>query len=458
MQTLSAERVSTIAPYYQRPLAIALTFGTFFALVVPLVWLRVSPNDSALLPYLVLAEAVGLGTSHFFLTLAIYLQPSQIKYANSSWARRLTYFGLPALILLLFAGIEAWPLRENAPQLAAPFYLAIRFADFFHVGRQSVGVLQIWKMPLRASLPTWTTHAENALFIGIALLQWETFAVGGTFPSERITAWLPALLLVGLFLAICVQYLAPLSMAQTRRSAALALGYLVTQTLCAAAAAYATWLYLTVLAVHYLEYHVLMAPRCFSEQSGPRTGALGLLRRGAVFYGLMAVVLVLFEARSFVVTESLSLRYAVHIFDGIFMLHYVLDGFLWKFRNPYYRAQLYPLYFEPRLRPNAALPTKRAFQVLGAALAGLALALALPPTREGVLGLAKGFQTRVIDPLHAEEYKRWGMREAESGELGAAQQHFARAAALAPEDVQLKQWLSTVEQTLRGTQERSAQR
>jgi hypothetical protein len=454
MQTLGAERVSTIAPYYQRPLAIAVTFGTFFVLVVPLVWLRMSPNDSAWLPYLVLAEAVGLGTSHFFLTLAIYLQPHQLKYANSNWSRRLTYFALPPLILLLFAWLEAWPLREAAPHFAAGFYLAVRIADFFHVGRQSVGVLQIWKTPLQrqGALPRWTTHAENVLFIGIALLQWQTFAVGGSFPTERISAWLPALLLAGLFLAIVVQYLAPLSMPQTRRSALLALGYLVTQTLCAATAAYATWLYLTVLAVHFAEYHLLMAPRCFGEYEGPRKGLFGMLRRGAVFYGLMATVLVLFEARSFVVSDSFALRFLVHIFDGIFMLHYVLDGFLWKFSNPYYREQLYPLYFQPRLRATHARLSAHALRFAGAGIAVVALALMLPSTRSSLVTLAASIQTRVIDPLHAEEYKRWGMRDAEAGQLAGAQHNFSRALSLAPEDAQLKQWLGTVEQARRAAQ------
>lgn len=453
MQTLSAERVPMVAPYFQRPLAIALTFGTFFAIVLPLVWLRVSPNDSPLLPYLVLGEAVGLGTSHFFLTLAIYLQPSQLKYASSTWLRRLTYFGLPALILLGFAWVESWPLRLAAPRAATYFYLAVRFADFFHVGRQSVGVLQIWKMPLRESLPAWTRHAENVLFIGIALLQWQTYAAGGTFPAARMSAWLPALLLGGLFLAIAVQYLVPLSVPGTRRAALLALGYLVTQTICAATAAYATWLYLTVLAVHYLEYHLLMAPRCFGESESAHSGVLGFFRRGAVFYGMLAAIVVLFEARSFVVSESFALRFAVHIFDGIFLLHYVLDGFLWKFRNPFYRAQLYPLYFQPRLRTSTGT-ARGALRMTATALAIGAVMVLVPPVRATISEALNSFQRSMIDPLHAEEYKRWGVRFAEEGQLREAQHNFARASELAPDDPQLNDWLRTLEQTQRRRAER----
>ena len=446
MQTLGAERVSTIAPYYQRPLVITLTFGACFLIALPLVWARMSPSHSSLLPYLILVEAVGLGTTHFFLTLAIYLQPSQLRYANSSLSRRLTYFATPVLILLLFAWVEAWPLKAAAPVAATYFYLAVRFADFFHVGRQNLGVLQIWKMPLKDSLPSWTRHAENALFVGLALLQLQTYAFGGIFPATRMSAWLPALLLTGLFLVIVVQYLVPLSARETRRAGLLALGYLAMQTLCAAMAVYATWLYLTVLALHYLEYHLLMAPRCFGESEAPRRGVLGFLRRGGVFYGLLAVVVVMFEARNFVVTESISLRFAVHIFDGIFMLHYVLDAFLWKFHNPHYRAQLYPLYFQKRLKPERSRSSRRALGAIGAVAAVIALAALLPPVRSGVASAASNIQRRVIDPLHAEEYKRWGIHYAETGQLSEATHHLTRASQLAPDDQRLQGWLRKLSQ------------
>jgi hypothetical protein len=353
---------------------------------------------------------------------------------------------VPVLILLLFAWVEAWPLKALAPAGATYFYLAVRFADFFHVGRQSVGVLQIWKAPLKDALPSWLRHAENALFVGLALLQLETYAMGGTFPFDRMSAWLPALLLAGLFLMIVVQYLVPLSAYETRKAGLLALSYLVMQAVCAALAVYATWLYLTILALHYIEYHLLMAPRCFGENAGPRTGVLGFLRRAGVFYGLMAVVVVLFEARSFVVSESVALRFAVHIFDGIFMLHYVLDAFLWKFHNPYYRSQLYPLYFQRRLKPTPSGVSRRALVATGAIAAALVGALIVPPLRAQLGDAANSFQKRVIDPLHAEEYMRWGIDYAQTGQLDAASHHLTRAAQLAPEDQRLKGWLRMLSQ------------
>jgi len=224
----------------------------------------------------------------------------------------------------------------------------------------------------------------------------------------------------------------------------LALSYLVMQALCSALAVYATWLYLTVLALHYIEYHLLMAPRCFGESAGLRSGVLGFLRRGGVFYGLMAVVVVLFEARSFVVSESVALRFAVHIFDGIFMLHYVLDAFLWKFHNPYYRSQLYPLYFQRRLKPTPSGAARGTLVAVGTIAGAFALAMLVPQLRANITNVASGFQKRVVDPLHAEEYMRWGIHYAQTGQLDAASHHLQRAAELAPEDQRLKGWLRTL--------------
>jgi hypothetical protein len=209
---------------------------------------------------------------------------------------------------------------------------------------------------------------------------------------------------------------------------------------------YATWLYLTVLALHYLEYHMLMAPRCFGETTGPRTGVLGTLRRASVFYALLAVTVVLFEARSFVVSGSFALRYVVHIFDGIFVLHYVLDAFLWKFRNPFYRAQLYPLYFQRRLRPSPGVVSPGTWRVLAGVTGAFALAFLIPSVRNELAGAASSFQKLVIDPLHAEEYVRWAKDSAEAGRLNDAEHDFKRAAQLAPGDLRLQGWMRMLNQ------------
>jgi len=36
------------------------------------------------------------------------------------------------------------------------------------------------------------------------------------------------------------------------------------------------------------------------------------------------------------------------LFDGLFVFHYFLESFIWRFSEPYYRQTLGPLYFAPR--------------------------------------------------------------------------------------------------------------
>jgi hypothetical protein len=424
--------MKTRAPFFERPTPLALTFGAFFAIALPLALLRLIPNDVPALPYLLVLEAAGLGTSHFFLTLAVYFDRDTLAYFAGSWRRRTIYFGLPLFILLGVALFEALRVRARFPAQAFYFFAVVRLFDFFHVGRQSAGVLQIWKRPLGAVLEPWTRRAENAFFVGMALLQWQTFLYGGTFSPARTSALIPAVLLGVLAVVIVSQYVPALQDASTRVRAAIALGYFAIQALCAAAAAWATWLYLTVLAVHYVEYHVLMAPRWLGKPERSRPLVPFLL------YGGLVMVVIAFEARNYVTTASVPLGFMVHLFDGIFLLHYTLDAFLWKFSNPYYRATLAPLYFQPA-RPK---PPARAAAWTTAAVIALLIALA------SVHGAPRGVYQNLIAPLAAEEHMRWGMALAQDGDLAGARYHLGRAAELAPSDQRPRGMLAVMKRQL----------
>ncbi|MDP9324256.1 MAG: hypothetical protein M3P13_11530 [Acidobacteriota bacterium] len=41
------------------------------------------------------------------------------------------------------------------------------------------------------------------------------------------------------------------------------------------------------------------------------------------------------------------------LFDGLFVFHYFVESFIWRFSEPYYRQTLGPLYFGSR-QPAAA--------------------------------------------------------------------------------------------------------
>ena len=48
-------------------------------------------------------------------------------------------------------------------------------------------------------------------------------------------------------------------------------------------------------------------------------------------------------AGAFSPTPALWLMF--NLFNGVFVTHYFIEAFIWKFSNPYYRGSLGPLYF-----------------------------------------------------------------------------------------------------------------
>jgi hypothetical protein len=104
------------------------------------------------------------------------------------------------------------------------------------------------------------------------------------------------------------------------------------------------------------------------------------------------------------------------------------------------------LYFQKRLAPTRSGASTKALGATAAVVAAIALSLLLPPVRASVAAAASQFRTRVVDPLHAEEYTRWGMHSVESGQLSEATHYFMRASQLAPEDQRLKSWLRKLSQ------------
>ncbi len=433
------------AAYFERPIPIALVLGVFVLGVVPLALLQLVPNYFGVVPFLTLLVAVGLGTTHFFLTLAVYLAPGHLQYFASTRRRALIYFGVPALIFVLLAWIASSGVQGTHPAQVALFFAFVRMLDFFHVGRQSFGILQLWKRPLGAAAPPWMRSTENVFFVGAAAMQWQTFWVGGSFPAERMEGMLPAAALGVVFVVIASEYARQLIAGN--RAAALPLVYFTVQAICSAAAVYRTWLYLTVLAVHYLEYHVIMYPRCFgaAPDAAKERGVLSWLRRNPlVFYGALVLVVVGFEFRNSVQLDSRSLMFLIHIFDGIFVTHYVLDAFLWRFGNPFYREHLGRLYFQPAA-PSAE-PRRKSWVV-----ALIATALAAVTTLAFTSYRTEGTQTlggSIANPIHAKNHLRWGVELAQRGDFPRAREHLNEALARDPNSRDAQNALRWVETRL----------
>ena len=123
--------------------------------------------------------------------------------------------------------------------------------------------------------------------------------------------------------------------------------------------------------MHYVEYQVVMAPRCFNSSLDPKSRLdrwFGELReRPILFYAALvgiAGVVTLFVRQSMDamfpgagrLDRSMSYMLVVSVFDGIFVFHYFVEAFIWKFSDPYFRQSLAGLYVSPN--EQAAKPAE----------------------------------------------------------------------------------------------------
>ena len=342
-------------PYLHHPWRLALVFGAFFVVQVPLVVYALpyaARGDLGIFtawPTVVFLAVFGL--SHFFITFLLYFQGENRRHFTSSPERVGAYLVLPALILFVPAVFFGFGLDARFGALALGAALVMRAMDFYHLNRQSFGVLQLMKGRANAQMPTWVKPVENAYFLSLAVMMLLTFLSPGAAFDGRSIAGIAGLGLVGITLAATVAgYLLALRAGATRREVGLGLAYLALQTAAAAPAIVWTGFYAFTLAVHYVEYHVLMVPRWREvplDADAPLDQALGWLRaRPWLLYGGLVSLGALF----FVLRGAASLpeppvpRPLLHVFDGLFLFHYVLDMFTWKFTDPYYRRTLGPLY------------------------------------------------------------------------------------------------------------------
>jgi hypothetical protein len=266
---------------------------------------------------------------------------------------------------------------------------AIRLLDFNHLNRQSFGVLQLFKARSGARVPAPAKRAENAFFACLTGLLLMTYLAGGVSPllpaggapalgtaianaSPALLplVWLRVLALLCTVAAIGLGSYSVMSIVRAWRAAGgkpglrEALGYLAFQTVAAIFAVISAPLYFATLATHYVEYHVLMFPRCFHSRldqgSGLDAWFAGLRRHRAVFYGLVlaaagvVMYIMVLQQNPTAALRANPMRYRaiVSIFDGLFVFHYFVEMLIWRFSDPFFRRTLTPLYFT--LRPKAA--------------------------------------------------------------------------------------------------------
>ena len=347
--------------FLARPLPLAIIFGGFFCLTLPLVVLESAGafEGWSISPTFVFVAVFGM--SHFLVTFPVYLNKTNLQHFTSTRRYVFLHFVVPVAIVGVIA--LAYYLRtwNRGYSMVAIFgfwvFLAARGLDFYHVVRQSFGVLELTKGQARLKFPPFTKLVARSLFMTFFLLQMHTFVHDKAFTPDVLSMSLVAIA-GGLFVWLIAAYLRQLyaSNADDKSYALIPIGYLVCQATCAAMAAYRTELYLASLAMHYLEYHVLMHPRVFAhlredESIGDRL--MGLFKRNQWFFyaGLLALSLFLYMGpRVFNGYEhplgAQGWIFWVFVIQSIIgTLHFYVDSLLWRFSNPFYRKTLGPLYF-----------------------------------------------------------------------------------------------------------------
>lgn len=369
--TAPAPSVAVAPPksgFMQQAWPIYVMLGSFFVLTLPLSILALAdPNFITTYRWPIAIYVVVLGTTHFLLTLTVYLQSKNLKHFNSSWRNRIYYFLIPVLIFVLFDLYSALEIAVLFPVFALVFRAGLRLLDFHHFTRQSFGVTQLLKGRARQPFVPWLKKIENAFFISLTALIFITFLNGGSFDATHVPTLLALGIVVPLFVTVLVGFALTWRKAPDRAAVGTPLTYFLLHSAALGLAAYSTPLYVFSLAMHYVEYHILMVPRCFNapldETQTPDRILSGLRRNKFVFYGLLilaAAMVYVFTLTSmgtllFQADRNGTPTYLVLIslFDGLFVFHYFIEAFIWKFSDPFYRQSLGPLYFNTS-KPAAA--------------------------------------------------------------------------------------------------------
>jgi len=358
--------------YLQAP-QIAIIFLSFALLTVPLAWLQLTtavPPDIS--RWITLGYVVIFGNTHFAITWALYLNAENLRYFSSSAGRKAVYFLGPPAILVTFwyLGVRQLPSTSTLGFLV--FTVLITSVDYFHSVRQAFGVYELFRARTGVAFPSWMPSVDNGYFLALWALQTATVArsiftgVPGHFdPADPLVRVGLAVAAVLLFFILRNLY-AAWQQTGDRAAVVAALVYLALQSASALMVVYRSRLYVASLAMHYVEYHVLMAPRLFQVPLNPAAPAdriAGFFRRYRMaFY--MALLLIAgwasaasifaYSGMPIAPTGPRSWWYLVNMFNGIFLAHYFIEAFVWKFGNPFYRETLRPLYFAARLEPAMA--------------------------------------------------------------------------------------------------------
>ncbi len=359
--------VDTMAPqpwgrnFLARPVPLALIFGSFVFMTLPLIALEsVGAFDDWRLSPTFLFVAV-FGMSHFLITFPIYLNRTNLEHFTSRPRYIVLHFVVPIAMIGVIAlayYLQTWNRGLSAVAIFGFWlFLALRGLDFYHVVRQSFGVLELTKGQAKLKFPPHTKLMAKTLFMTFFLLQMHTFVHDKQFTAEPLSIGL-VIVAAGLFVGLLAFYVTKLREVgpEDRSYALIPIAYLVCQGSCAALAVYRTEFYLASLGMHYIEYHILMQPRVFAnlrpdESIGDRLMSIFSRNQWLFYVGLIALSLFIYAGPRIANDYQHPLGghgwiYWVFVIQSIIgSLHFYVDSLLWRFSNPFYQKTLGPLYF-----------------------------------------------------------------------------------------------------------------
>lgn len=366
----------TTSAYLESPLRIGAILGSFAVLCIPLAVLQASMSSADTGAVGMATYAVLLGATHFVVTLGVYLNSDNLRYFASSQANAAIYFVIPAVFFGSFFAIGFFGLHD--PSNASSgfleylfwFTVLVKAADYVHVVRQSFGVLQLFKRQSGCPFPAWMRTADNYFFLAMAGLQQLTFLEGMRGGDFTFRLSVPAVMLLGLaglsFVGVCVGFLVARKRMPDSRALWVPLAYFTCQGVSACLPAWRSELYGASLAMHYVEYHLIMFPRLFRFPVSPTSRIDRLsawFRRQKLLFYVVLILLACIAARDVVwpwlagqVGPSRGLWLAFNLFNGVFVTHYYIDAFIWRFSNPYYRRSIGGLYVPERVNREHSGP------------------------------------------------------------------------------------------------------
>ena len=329
-------------------------------MTVPLLYLMIWKKDVSNPLFDVYFVATSL--THFFITFALYADAKHSQFFKSTPRNRFLFFVAPVAIfgfVFLIGSLRVDPAHGYEPRgdnLGAMFWAfwwlaAVTAIDFSHSTRQTFGVLQMIKVQPGLKFPSWTKHADRFFFLSVAVTQLATFLTAGRF--DPTNPWTQVLLAFNATLgaAVLFGFVRAWILSTQRRGMLIPFTYFLFQTISAAFVVWRFELYFIALAMHNVEYHVLMVPRLMTRRAErTATKRWAGWKYVAVTYGLVLVASLYYCVQSLLPPDLSQQQWvwtAACLFNGVFLTHYFLERMLWKFSDPSLRAILGPLYFAP---------------------------------------------------------------------------------------------------------------